>query len=93
MNKFKLISNTNTINLVDLKINDPISYGILCFTRYLKSMNLTFIYINHDKNRIYFKISKNGNKSYIMDLTYKEFKNLDFNNFLNNLDYEYNNLG
>ncbi len=68
------ISNTNTINLKELKADKPLSYAYLCFKNCLNNSGMDLIFINQDKNRVYFKIRDNINKytTYIMELNNKE---------------------
>lgn len=72
--KIKLISNLNTIDLREFKRENPLSYAYLCFQEYLKNFNMELIYINEDKNRVYFKIKdlKYNKNSYIMDISKEE---------------------
>ena len=76
------ISNTNTINIKDLSINKPVSYAYLCLKNRLNNSGMELIFINQDKNRVYFKIKNNINKyiTSIIDLAYNEL--LSMNNYI-----------
>jgi len=75
------ISNTNTINIKDLSINKPVSYAYLCLKNRLNNSGMQLVFINQDKNRVYFKIRNNINKyvTSIMEFSYNEL--LSMNNY------------
>lgn len=77
--KIKLIVNLNSVDLSSFKRDNPLSYAYLCFQDYIQNFNGELIYINEDKNRVYFKIEdlKNNKTSRVMDILKEELLKKD----------------
>ena len=73
MEKLRLISNVNTINLKQLRKEEPLSYAVYVLQESLNNSGMTLLFINKDKNRVYFRIRNNINSylSSIIDYTYE----------------------
>jgi len=72
--KVNIISNPNTVDFVTLRSESPVSYAYFVLQNRLNNMGIELIFVNEDKNRVYFKVKDraSGRKSYIMDVTQDE---------------------
>lgn len=68
--KINIISNLYTINLIEFRNTKPLSYAFLCFEKAVNRSGYNLIFVNQDKNRVYFKLFNKENRkfSYIMDI-------------------------
>ena len=75
--KINIISNVYTMP-ANMRKKQPASYGFFKLGKKLNQENKSLIFVNQDKNRVYYKTldRKTGKTSYIKDILYIDLKKI-----------------